>query len=200
MGGVNRRIDSQGRPRVVAYLPRKSSTARLKSSGFSNSGTCPHCSKTSRSCGFGGGVAHFGACQLATEITKSCLLISFLGNMTPEESTEMERLCRLIQHEKDPNKFTQLVYRLNSLFRRKERRLNGDLRSRPWRVIARELTFVEKWDHGRLSRLLKELNHAYDEQKGTTHSSDDHDLPTRRQTDNPQHSISRGALPTERSE
>jgi hypothetical protein len=46
--------------------------------------------------------------------------------MTPEERAEMERLCQLIQVEKDANKFTNLVFQLNSLFKRKERRLNGD--------------------------------------------------------------------------
>jgi hypothetical protein len=46
--------------------------------------------------------------------------------MTPEECAEMQRLCQLIQVEKDPNRFTNLVFQLNSLFKRKERRLNGD--------------------------------------------------------------------------
>jgi hypothetical protein len=48
------------------------------------------------------------------------------GTMTAEERAEMERLCRLIQDERDPNKFTNLVFQLNSLFKRKELRLNGD--------------------------------------------------------------------------
>jgi hypothetical protein len=102
--------------------------------------------------------------------------------MTPEENTEMKRLCRLIQDERNPNKFTQLVYQLNLLFKHKERRLNGDLQSRPWRVIARELSV--EWDHGSISRLMKELTRAYDEQMGTTHSLDDHGFPAR-PTDNP---------------
>jgi hypothetical protein len=104
--------------------------------------------------------------------------------MTLEENTEMERLCRLIQDEKKPKKFAQLVYQLNLLFKHKERRLTGDLQSRPWRVIARELSV--EWDHGSISRLMKELTRAYDEQMGTTPSLDDHAFPTR-PTNNPQH-------------
>jgi hypothetical protein len=78
--------------------------------------------------------AHFGACQLATGI--GTVLPSYLlGIMTPEEHAEMERLCQLLQEEKDPNKFTQLVYQLNLPFKRKERRLNGDLLPRPRRVL-----------------------------------------------------------------
>jgi len=44
--------------------------------------------------------------------------------MLPEEQAEMERLCRLIQDEKDHAQFTKLVSELNALFERKDRRLN----------------------------------------------------------------------------
>jgi len=47
--------------------------------------------------------------------------------MTAEERAEVERLCRLIQDEKDDDKFVKLIYQLDSLFKRKERRLNGGL-------------------------------------------------------------------------
>jgi hypothetical protein len=45
--------------------------------------------------------------------------------MTLEERAEMERLWQLTQVEKDPNKFTNLVFQLSSLCKRKERRLNS---------------------------------------------------------------------------
>jgi hypothetical protein len=48
-----------------------------------------------------------------------------LKPMTREERAEVERLCRLIQDEKDDDKFVNLIYQLDLLF--KERRLNGDL-------------------------------------------------------------------------
>jgi hypothetical protein len=50
-----------------------------------------------------------------------------LKPMTREERAEVERLCGLIQDEKDDDKFVNLIYQLDSLFKRKERRLNGDL-------------------------------------------------------------------------
>jgi hypothetical protein len=50
-----------------------------------------------------------------------------LTPMTREERAEVERLCRLIQDEKDNDKFVNLIYQLNSLFEGKKRRINGDL-------------------------------------------------------------------------
>jgi hypothetical protein len=38
--------------------------------------------------------------------------------MTAEERAEVERLCRLIEEEKDNNKFIHLIYQLSSLFER----------------------------------------------------------------------------------
>ena len=38
--------------------------------------------------------------------------------MTAEERAEVERLCRLIEEEKDNNKFILLIYQLSSLFER----------------------------------------------------------------------------------
>jgi hypothetical protein len=43
--------------------------------------------------------------------------------MTPEEREEMNRLNRLIQNEKDHQKFTQHIARLIEILGRKERRL-----------------------------------------------------------------------------
>lgn len=43
--------------------------------------------------------------------------------MTKEEIAEMEHLCRLIQVEKDQQKFNELVAALNDLFDGKSRRL-----------------------------------------------------------------------------
>ena len=48
--------------------------------------------------------------------------------MTAEERAEVERLCQLIQDEKDDDKFVNLIYQLDSLFKGKERRLSGDRR------------------------------------------------------------------------
>jgi hypothetical protein len=45
--------------------------------------------------------------------------------MTPEERKEMNRLCLLIQDEKDHRKFTELIAQLNALLEKKEQRLNG---------------------------------------------------------------------------
>jgi hypothetical protein len=42
--------------------------------------------------------------------------------MTPEERTEMNRLCQLIQAEKDHQKFTELIAKLTELLAQKERR------------------------------------------------------------------------------
>ena len=49
--------------------------------------------------------------------------------MTPEENTEMERLCRLIQEEKDHKKFVDLIDQLNSLLTHKESRLYAQLQA-----------------------------------------------------------------------
>ena len=38
--------------------------------------------------------------------------------MTAEERAEVERLCRLIEEEKDNNQFIHLIYQLSSLFER----------------------------------------------------------------------------------
>lgn len=43
--------------------------------------------------------------------------------MTPEEREEMNKLCGLIQDEKDHPTFTRLIARLNELLARKEHRL-----------------------------------------------------------------------------
>jgi hypothetical protein len=45
--------------------------------------------------------------------------------MTPDERKEMNRLCLLIQDEKDHTKFIELITKLNALLDRKEQRLNG---------------------------------------------------------------------------
>jgi hypothetical protein len=50
--------------------------------------------------------------------------------MTPAEREEMNRLCCLIQDEKDPKRFMELVDELNKLFERKEKRLEGWDRSK----------------------------------------------------------------------
>jgi hypothetical protein len=44
--------------------------------------------------------------------------------MTPEEREEMNRLCELIQTEKDPNKFDNLVRELNNLLEAKHERIH----------------------------------------------------------------------------
>lgn len=46
--------------------------------------------------------------------------------MTPEEREEMNRLCLLIQDEKDHQKFSDLIAQLIELLGRKERRLEKD--------------------------------------------------------------------------
>ena len=43
--------------------------------------------------------------------------------MTAEERAEMQRLCRLIEEEKDHKKFSDLIDQLNSLLSHKESRL-----------------------------------------------------------------------------
>ena len=43
--------------------------------------------------------------------------------MTPDEREEMNRLCKLIQDEKDHQKFSLLIARLIEVVARKERRL-----------------------------------------------------------------------------
>ena len=43
--------------------------------------------------------------------------------MTPEEREEMNRLCGLIQEEKDHQRFANYIARLIELLGRKERRL-----------------------------------------------------------------------------
>ena len=46
--------------------------------------------------------------------------------MTPEEREEMNRLCRLIQDEKDPKRFTELLQKLHDLLEAKSDRLHPD--------------------------------------------------------------------------
>jgi hypothetical protein len=43
--------------------------------------------------------------------------------MTSEDRDEMNRLCRLIQDESDPTKFSTLVEQLNNLLESQEERL-----------------------------------------------------------------------------
>ena len=45
--------------------------------------------------------------------------------MTPEEREEMYALCRLIQDEKDPQKFAQLVEELDRLLDAKRERIQS---------------------------------------------------------------------------
>jgi hypothetical protein len=51
-----------------------------------------------------------------------------LRPILPEEQAEMDRLCRLIQDEKDHKKFSDLIDQLTLLFKRREHCLNGGLR------------------------------------------------------------------------
>jgi len=44
--------------------------------------------------------------------------------MTSEEREKMKRLCRLIQDESDPEKFTELIRELYEFLDRKELHLN----------------------------------------------------------------------------
>ena len=43
--------------------------------------------------------------------------------MTSEEREKMNRLCKLVQAEKDPDRFAKLIQELNELLERKESRL-----------------------------------------------------------------------------
>ena len=45
--------------------------------------------------------------------------------MTSEERENMKHLCRLIQDEKDPDKFNELIKQLNDLLEQKELRLKN---------------------------------------------------------------------------
>lgn len=45
--------------------------------------------------------------------------------MTPEQREEMNRLCRLIQDEKDPEKFSVLVEDLLQFLERREQQLES---------------------------------------------------------------------------
>ena len=45
--------------------------------------------------------------------------------MTPEEKRWMDQLCRLIQAEQDPDKFSALVRELDAFLEKRETRLNG---------------------------------------------------------------------------
>jgi hypothetical protein len=46
--------------------------------------------------------------------------------MTPEERTELDRLCLAIQIEQDQAKFTALLRELNELLEKKEQRFPDD--------------------------------------------------------------------------
>ena len=46
--------------------------------------------------------------------------------MTPEEAAEMNRLCALIQQEKDADNFTRLVDQLNAFLEMREKRVAHD--------------------------------------------------------------------------
>src|SRR5215467_15073452 len=48
--------------------------------------------------------------------------------MTPDEQELMERICKQIAVEKDPNKFTELCHELNELLEKKEHRLKPSQR------------------------------------------------------------------------
>jgi len=43
--------------------------------------------------------------------------------MTSEEREKMNQLCKLIQDEKDPDRFTELIQQLNKILEQKESRL-----------------------------------------------------------------------------
>jgi len=43
--------------------------------------------------------------------------------MTSEEREKMNRLCKLVQEEKDPGRFAELIQELNELLEQKESRL-----------------------------------------------------------------------------
>lgn len=45
------------------------------------------------------------------------------SGMRPEEREHMYRLCRLIEKEQDPERFSALIKELNELLERKEQRL-----------------------------------------------------------------------------
>jgi hypothetical protein len=53
--------------------------------------------------------------------------------MTSEEREEMNRLCRLIQDEKDHEKFAALIAKLLEVISRKERRMEEANRKTPER-------------------------------------------------------------------
>ena len=44
--------------------------------------------------------------------------------MTPEERERMNWLCKEIQTEKDPDRFSKLVHEVDALFEEKERRFD----------------------------------------------------------------------------
>jgi hypothetical protein len=48
------------------------------------------------------------------------------GAVTSEDREEMNRLCRLIQDEPDPAKFSALVEQLNNLLESQEERLESE--------------------------------------------------------------------------
>ena len=48
--------------------------------------------------------------------------------MTPEEREKMNELCKSIQQEQDPDKFSRLIEQLNALVESKEDRLRAKRR------------------------------------------------------------------------
>lgn len=48
--------------------------------------------------------------------------------MTPEEREQMDELCKRIQEERDPQKFSELVAELDELLSTKEERLTSEPR------------------------------------------------------------------------
>jgi hypothetical protein len=50
--------------------------------------------------------------------------------MTPDEREEMNRLCRLIQDEKDPEAFHRLVVQLLNLLEQKHERIHPEHKTR----------------------------------------------------------------------
>jgi hypothetical protein len=52
------------------------------------------------------------------------------SRMTPEERDEMNRICKLIQEEKDHQRFSLLIAKLIEVIGRKERRLEEQDRNK----------------------------------------------------------------------
>jgi hypothetical protein len=63
--------------------------------------------------------AHFTKIATERQLSKG----KRVSKMTPEERDEMNRICKLIQEEKDHQRFSLLIAKLVELIGRKERRL-----------------------------------------------------------------------------